>query len=268
MPSSGLIPDEECARQLLTEHLARQGESGFRCVLNSCDRPDLLVTWDDGRQWGVEVIRTYLQVADPRDLLARRRTAGQSRPRRWSSANTIEPLRTFGKQLGEATRNIRKRDYTLSVGPSSADSLSGRPTDFGKQWKKDTKKAILEHIQDDRTDILRRPGVWLKPSGSGNRWTVAPHPGVQEIKVASLAMLNVALKEKVEDLPTWNGNVARRWLLLLNHYPLAPSVSEVETALKQLISRARIVVEIDGIFWNGYSDSSLVSVPMSRRVST
>ena len=105
--------------------------------------------------------------------------------------------------------------------------------------------------------------MWLKPSGSGNRWTVATYPGVQEIKLASLAMLKQALKEKAKALPRWNGNLARRWLLLLNHYPLVPDVRKLETVLKQLISRSADCSGFDGIFWNGCSDCSLVELEIS-----
>ena len=275
---SGVMTDEECACRLLAEHLTGHGQSRFTCTVNLCDPPDLLVTWDDGSQWGVEVIRTYLQVADPRGLAARPRVTGISKsPARRpaasgktspsrdtvSSANIIEPLRAFAEQLGEATTSIRKREYTLSLGPSPADSLSGQPTDFGKQWQADARKAILEHIQNDRTDILKRPGVWLKPGDSGRRWTIAASPGVHEIEAAVLAMLRRALGKKVKDLPRWNGHFARRWLLLLNHYPLVFNVSEVETAVEQLIRTNVDCRGFDGIFWNECSDSSLVSIPVS-----
>ena len=61
--SSGAISDEEFSRRLLAKYLANQGKSGFRYKVNSNDPPDLLVTWDDGSQWGVEVRRTYEEVA-------------------------------------------------------------------------------------------------------------------------------------------------------------------------------------------------------------
>ena len=242
--------------------------------------PDLLVTWSDGLPWGVEVTRTYLQVAAPVGTgnPAQRCAAGQSRPsasmksasalKSLASAELIEPLRTFGEALGKETRHIRKRDYTLSLGPSPADALSGQPMDSGRHWRNDARMAILEHMRDDRTDTLKRPGVWLKPGDSGNRWTVAVHPGVKEIKVATCAMLERALREKADALPRWNGNFSRRWLLLLNHYPLVTDVSEVETAIWGLLRKNTDCHGFDGIFWNGCSDSSLVTIPISRRVST
>ena len=264
-----MISDEEWASRLLAEHLERQGKSEFRCELNSCDPPDLLVIWKNlNVRWGVEVARTYLQVENPLGIgrPARRRTANQSRPPTRSAATITELLRTFGEKLGEATKDIRKRDYILDLGPSPTDSLRGRPMDFSKQWQRDTENAIREHILDDRTG-MKRPGVWLKPGGSGNCWTVTVHPGVQEIGVATLAMLNRELKKKVEDLPRWNGSFAERWLLLLNCYPLAPNVSEVETALKQLWKNTDCS-GFDGIFWNGCSDCSLVSIPAGQSSTT
>lgn len=274
----GMMADEEVARRSLEEHLAEQGRSGFTCKVNLRDPPDLLVEWEDGSKCGVEVTRSYLQVADPRDLPARARVTGVSKaPARRpagpgetspqqdtvSSASLIAPVRAFAERLGETTTSIRKRDYTLSLGPSPVDSLRGRPTDFGKQWQADAKNAILKHIQDDRADILRHPGVWLKPSGQGRRWTVAVSPGVHPINTAVLAMLRRALAEKVEDLPRWNGHFARRWLLLLNQYPLVSNVSEVETTVDQLLRTNADCRGFDGILWKECADRSLVSIPVS-----
>ena len=74
------MTDEEYARRLLKEHLVGQGRSGFMCAVNPCDPPDLLVTWANGSQWGVEVTRTYLQVAAPRARTDRRRATVVSKP--------------------------------------------------------------------------------------------------------------------------------------------------------------------------------------------
>ena len=98
--------DEEFACRLLIEHLTKEGKSGFRCEMNSNEPPDLLVTWNDGVQWGVEVTRTYLQVPSV------------NRASTSSSAGVSEPLLHFGEELGEATKEIRKRDYFLSLGLS------------------------------------------------------------------------------------------------------------------------------------------------------
>lgn len=273
---SAAMTDEECASRLLAEHLAGSGRSGFTCIVNPCDPPDLLVAWDDGSQWGVEVTRTYLRVADPRSLAARPRVTGMSPARRpapsgdpspspgtVSSANIIEPLRAFAEQLGKATTRLRRRDYTLCLGPSPADSLSGQPTDFGKEWQADAESAIWKHIRNNRTDILKSPGLWLKPGGPGRRWTIAASPGVHEINAAILGMLRPALAGKVEDLPRWKGHFTRRWLLLLNHYPLVSGASEVTTAVEQLIWSNADCRGFDGIFWNECSERSLVSIPVS-----
>lgn len=278
---SGAMTDEEGACRLLAEHLAGQGLSGSTCAVNpdKANPPDLLVTLDDGSQWGVEVTRTYLQVADPRGFAGQPRATGISKsparrpvasgetPRARvtvSSESITKPLFDFAKQLGEETKHIRKRDYTLSLGPSPADSLSGQPIDFGRLWKDKAREEIREHIQKDRTGILRKPpGVWLKPGDSGHRWTIAPSPGVHDAKVAVPAMLTRALRKKAEDLPRWNGHFARRWLLLLNRYPLVPTVSEVEAAVEQVLRTNEDCRGFDGIFWNEWSDSSLVLIPVS-----
>ena len=261
--------DEEHARRLLTEHLATGGQSGFSCERTSPDPPDLLV--DDGRRWGVEVTRTYLRVPKPIPTgdSAQRCQTPSSSSKLISSAGFTERLRKFGEALGQETTCIRKRDHTLSLGASPADSLglSVRPNRFGKQWMKDAKTAILEHLRKDRTDTLRLPGGWLKPGDPGGRWTVAVHPGVREISVAACAMLDGAVTKKADDLPRWNSNFAQRWLLLLNHYPLVSDVNEVKVAIKTLLRKAPDDRRFDGVFWNAGTGSSLLAVASGRTES-
>lgn len=266
MPNTHVIPDEVYACRLLTEHFATRGQSGFRCERSSLDPPDLSIRWDDGSHWGVEVTRTYLQVAKPVPTGDSAQQCTTPSPKVMASAEFIEPLRTFGEALGQETTCIRKRDYTLCLGPSSADSLglSARPIDFGQQWKKDARTAIVEHLRNDRTETLRRPGVWLKPGGPGDRWTVAVHPGVKEIAVATCAMLERAVTEKAGALSRWNGNFAHQWLLLLNHYPLVSDVSEVETAIGTLLRKNPDCCGFDGVFWNAGLNSSLVAIASGR----
>ena len=263
MPNTPCIPDEQYACRLLTEHFATRGLTGFRCEPSLLDPPDLAVKWDDGSHWGVEVTRTYLQVAKlaPTGDSAQRCT--RPAPTLIASAEFIEPLRTFGEAIGQETARIRKRDYTLWLGPPPADSLglSARPIDFGKRWKKDARTAIVEHLRDDRAEPLKRPGMWLKPGGPGNRWTVAVQPGVKEIALATGAMLERAVTDKVGALPRWNGTFAGRWLLLLNHYPLASDVSDVETAIGTLLWKNPACSGLDGIFWHGGVGSALVAIP-------
>ena len=265
MPNTHVTPDEEHACRLLAEHFAARGQSGFRCERSSLDPPDLLVRWDDGSDWGIEVTRTYLQVAKPAPTGDSAQWCTTPSPKLIASAELIEPLRTFWEALGQETTCIRKRDYTLWLGPPPADSLglSARPIDFGKQWKKDARTAIVEHLQNDRTEPLERPGVWLKPGGPGDRWTVAVQPGVKQIAVATYAMLERAVTDKASALPRWNGNFARRWLLLLNHYPLVSDVSEVETVIGTLLRKNPDCRGFDGIFWHGGVGSSLVAIPAS-----
>ena len=245
--------DEEFARQLLTERLIEQGESGFECKVNSNDPPDLVVIWSNGIQWGVEVTRTYQQVA------------GSSATSAISSVGITEPLYRFGEKLGEATKSMRKRDYYLHLGPSPVDSLQGQSIVFDKDWKKKTEKAIRQHIVADRMDILRCAGVRFTPSNSGNPWKVTASSGVAEINTATLLdMLKRAMNEKVKALPRWNGNFVKRWLLLLNGYPLVNDVREVEKVLKQLILSNRCLLGFDGVFWSGCSDRALVPIPVRR----
>ena len=244
------VSDEVFSCRLLTEYLSNDGKSGFSCNVNSDDPPDLVVTWDDGSQWGVEVTRTYQQVPSSDGASA------------ISSAGITEPLLAFGERLGTETANIRMRDYTLGLGPDPADVLRGRSMAFDTAWKRQTEQAIRQHIHADRTDVLRCPGVWFKPSGPGNRWTVTANPGVTEINPALHVTLERALKEKSKGLPRWKGHFVQRWLLLLNAYPLVDDVGEVQRTVMQLIRSNPNYCGFDGVFWSGDSDRSLFPIPI------
>ena len=81
--------------------------------------------------------------------------------------------------------------------------------------------------------------------------------------MATSTMLERAVTDKVGALPNWNGNFARRWLLLFNHYPLVSDVSEVETVIGTLLRKNPDWRGLDGIFWHGGVGSSLVAIPAS-----
>ena len=245
---SGTVSDEEFGRQLLIEHFTKEGMSGFLCKINANEPPDLVVIWNDGVEWGVEVTRTYQQVP----------SRGPASTR--SAADLTEPLLRFGQQLGEMTKGFRKRDYFLSLGPDPADSIEGRPTDIGRSWKRKSKQAIRLHIEEDKTDILRLPGVWLKPGELGNGWRVAASAGVAEMSSGTFRMLERAFTEKMKTLPRWNANLAQRWLLLLNSYPLVNDVEGVREALGKLFRSNPSLYGFDGVFWSGCFNRALVPI--------
>ena len=121
------------------------GRSGFQCAVHAEDPPDLVVNWNDGAQWGVEVTRTYHQVAsfDGKKLV--------------SSEQMGVPLWDFAEQLGEKTKGIRKRSYTLSLeGPGRFSSWKSPVSK--KRWQEKTEEAIRRHIVSEKSSILRVPG--------------------------------------------------------------------------------------------------------------
>ena len=244
--------DEEFSRHLLRDHLIRQGKLGFECNVNENDPPDLIVTWSDGVQWGVEVTRSYLQVARP----------GSNKS--IASATITESLRRFGEDLGEATVGIRKREHFLSLGPEPVDSLRGNVPNFDRRWRKRVGADMRRHIVAGETEILRQPGVYLKPGSLGNRWTVVVSPGVAEIGSAASVMMQRAL-EKTAELPTWNANFSERWLLLLNCYPLVDDTSHVEDVLQRLLDQLQNALQFDGVFWSGCPNRDLVPIRKSQR---
>src|ERR671919_1840710 len=121
-----IMPDEKFALGLLTDHLTSCGKPGFQCKINANDPPDLIVSWEHGERWGVEVTRAYQQV----DQIGNAETV--------SSEDVGAFLRAFGNTLGEESEGKRHRDYVLYLegpGPFSSWKQSASK----QRWKKETK---------------------------------------------------------------------------------------------------------------------------------
>lgn len=174
-----------------------------------------------------------------------------------SSAEISEPMYRFAQHLKQKTESMRERDYVLSLGPCT---LKERLIDFDKAWQRQSERAILKHIQDGRTDILRCPGAKLKPGAPGNHWRVIVYHPVAAISSAAFDMLERALEVKAKGLPRWNRNCTKRWLLLLNHFYLVDDVGEVEMAVKQLIRGKPNLSGFDGMLWNRSADQALEQI--------
>ena len=248
--------DEEFACELLRDHLAKRGVSRFQCTVNVADPPDLVVTWCNGVQWGVEVTRTYQQV-----------TSFDGK-KQVSSEQIGAPLRNFAKELGGKTKDIRKRSYTICLeGPGPFSSWKSPPSKRKwKDWKKETREKIWQHIVSDKRSPLKIPGMWLMPSEPGQRWTIAVSGGggAAETSWATTRMLQRALDAKTGDLLKWSGSFAERWLLLLNFYPLAEDSSQVENILRQrILAHPEELPRFDGVFfWSGCLDHSLSRISL------
>ena len=247
----GPVSDERFACGLLSDHLTMRGIGGFQCAVNVKEPPDLVVKWDNGAQWGVEVTRTYQQVE----------SLGGGEP--VSSAQTAAALRNFAKQLGEKTKDIRKRGYTLHLeGPGPFSSW--KEPDSMKRWKEETEDAIRRHIASEENGILKIPGIWLKPSEPGKRWTIATGSGASEIRSTTATMIWRALENKTKDLPKWNGTFASRWLLLLNCYPLVDDLGQAKNILRKLVLEHPELARFNGIFWSGYPDRALTPISLGE----
>ena len=247
----GPVPDEKFALELLSDHLAMRGVSESQCKVNEADPPDLVVTQDNGAQWGVEVTRTYQQVEpfDGENLV--------------SSEQIAAFLFGFAKQLGEKTTDIRKCGYTLSLeGPGRFSSWKS-PVSM-KRWKEKTEETLRQHIVSENRSILRAPGVWFKPGEPGRRWSPTVRSGAAEISSVTATMLYRALKNKTEDLPKWNGGFAERWLLLLNCYPLVDNLVQVKDTLRQLFLAHPRLAGFNGIFWSGRPDRALTPISLGE----
>jgi hypothetical protein len=252
MKSTDPMSDEAFALELLQAHLTNLGESGCRCEINKNDPPDLVVTWERGEQWGVEVTRTYQQVQQ----------IGKSGI--VSSEEVGAPLRRFAEELEGKSEGMRRRDYTLCLeGPGPFNAWK-RSVPL-KQWKKNTEDLVLKHIESDVGDVLRFSGGVLRPGEQGKRWTVMVGNSATELTSARTTMLRRSLKDKTADLSKWKGKFAQRWLLLLNCYPHAGSTTELKSILHRLGGEHDNTHKFDGIFWSGYPDRTLVRMYLAKK---
>ncbi len=243
--------DEIFALGLLMDHLTTRGDAGFQCNCNANDPPDLIITWKNDRQWGVEVARVYQQV----DQIGRAEIVSSE------SVNVF--LRAFGNELARETAGKRHRDYTLYLeGPGPFSSWKRSVS--SRRWKKQTKVLILSHIASGDSGDLAFPGGVLIPGEPGERWGVMIAGQVAEIDSATTGMLRRVLKDKTNDPQRWNGTFSQHWLLLLNCYPLADNAAEVEGTLRRLVRENAGPAEFDGIFWSGYPDRTLIPIFLSK----
>ena len=239
MKSTETRADEKFAIELLGDHLNEHGDSEFRCEMNANHPPDIIVIWKNGDRWGVEVTQTHQHIASI------------DRSKVVSSAGVEAALVCFGEELGKMTEQIRKRDYFLKLWP---DSL---------RKKEETKKTIWRHIASSEVDPLYiYEHVWLNSSNLGNRWTVGVSPGVAEIPSTTELMLWRAFRDKTKGLSRWNGDFDQRWLLLLNCYPLASDIDDMEEALRDFAGWSEESVRFNGVFWGGYPDRTLKPISL------
>lgn len=245
------ISDELLALELLKVYFTDQGVSDCRCEINVSDPPDIFALWDNGERWGVEVARVYQRV----------KQVG-SDTNHVSSEAVAASFRRFADELGKKTARSHLRDYSLYLempGPFSSWKREFRWND----WKKSTEPLLQEHIDSGIEDELRFSGGVLRPGDKGQRWTVMIGSPMSELKSATASMLRHIIEGKTKDLQRWSGQYAKRWLLLLNCYPLADDFDEVESIVHQL-SRERVIsVGFDGIFWSGYPDRTITPIFLS-----
>jgi hypothetical protein len=203
--SDGTHSDEKLVRQLLEAHLSESGRTGFHCRRNSKDPPDLVVAWENGSCWGVEVTRLYQYVQQITANLSAEPV---------SSEEVRSSLNRFGKQLGEETEPIRSRDYTLFLSSPGEYSRWRRPQNYNT-WKGAVRDAVIAHVRVGGTDRLEMEGCCLRPGSPGKRWTVAVDHGAIDVASTLQDTLRIALSRKAADLPNWNGIFTERWLVLL-----------------------------------------------------
>lgn len=244
--------DELYACKLLRNHLAEQLGLEFACELNPNDPPDLIATLADGRRLGVEVVRGYQQVA--------RFNTGERVPTVARGAI----LERFAMELERKTAGKRKLSYFLSLGPGAWESPDSRRRLFDDHWKKEAEESILNHIWSASADTLKLPGVWLKPGGSGNAWTIGVSAGADNTACAVAALLATALSSKACKADTWKGDYVERWLLILSQYPLAQDPKEVRSIAIQLVQEHPEWARFEGILWSPHGGLSLVRMELPK----
>ena len=241
------LSDEGFALKHLKAHLEAHDERWSLCEKSDTDPPDLVITWEGGEKWGVEVTRTHQQV----EQIGTQRTV--------SSEDVNASLQKFGDELGEKFKPILRQNYLLALGGPGPFSSWRTSTPF-KQWKKETENRIRKHIESNTRGVLRFCGGTLRPSEQKKPWAVIIEYPATEMASATTAMLRQALEDKARDLPRWIGDFTQRWLLLLNCYPLVECPPELEDTLRRLGRELDDAHRPDGVFWSGYPDRTLVRI--------
>ncbi len=240
------------ALELLREYLSEHVDPIFQCKVNANDPPDIIVTWESGDQWGVEVTQTHQLVASI------------DRTRVVSSAGVEAVLRRFAQELGRTTENIRKRDYFLGLGSAPLSLQQEMIHRYDRKWRKETEAAIRNHILSEEVSILRLSGAWLQPGEPGNGWRFTVSPGVAEIPSTIESMLWRAFRDKTKGLSRWNGDFEQRWLLLLNCYDLASDIGDMKEALRDFAGWSEESFGFHGVFWSGYPDRTLIPISLPK----
>lgn|GEM_PF-937674 len=271
--------DEAVACRLLGDWLAGQGISDFRCEIAAKDPPDLILSFDDGERWGIEVTRTYQQVRRP----------GADVAESWRSIG--EDLWKLGENIGKATKGMRRHSYTLHLQAPGLGSTWGRSqprrlrrsiheiadlvlrllarqapkqeqTKAWNAWKRDIKAEVTAHVASGADGRLNFPGGNLQSGGPGDSWRVSVAAPAVELSSALRATLRRAVVDKAADLHEWKKQFTQRWLLLLNCYPLADRRVEMEEAVRRIAREDANVARFDGILWSGADDRRLVRMSL------
>ena len=83
---------------------------------------------------------------------------------------------------------------------------------------------------------------------------------VDELHSAIETMLRKALRHKVNRVKNWNGRFSECWILILNMYVLVGDPDEVREVLRDLVRSDPALAQIEGVFWSGYPDRSLIEI--------
>lgn len=242
------MSDEEFAQNLLINHFRTRATGGVGCKVNVDDPPDLIITWSDGQCWGVEVTRAYQQV----EPIGK---AGMT-----SSAEVSEALSAFATELKQQPR---QRSYTLYFDMPGPFSVWKKTLPW-KSWKKEVDGNIKKHIASNDSRSLRFRGGMLKPGEQGERFTVIIANPASEYYPTVEGVIRKLLSEKSRSLTRWNNRFTQCWLLVLNCYPLVQKVSEVETAVRDLVRDDPAISGFDGIFWSGYPNRAVTQIFLSQ----
>ncbi len=249
--STEVNPDEIFALKLLREYLADHVVLNFQCMGKANDPPDLIVEWENGERWGVEVTRTYQQVRSIKGSKV-------------VSSETVHlPLENFAECLRNKFADKCERGYVLCLEGLGPFSSWKSPTSF-KKWRKEVEEKIRRHIASDSTKTLKFDGGKLQPDKIGGQWVNMIAAPATEISSSMDMMLYRPLQIKTKDLSRWSDEFDQRWLLLLNCNPLVDNVAEVEGVLRKLTQEHQRLNGFNGFFWSGCRDRCLVPISLEK----
>lgn len=235
---------------MLHAYLDENNIKRFNIARNKNDPPDLLISFEDGKSWGVEVTRLY--------QAALKFEAGDH-PRRCHIANTEEifhNLEELALEIKEQTESVRERGYTIFLEGRGAFSSYKRPVNW-KNHRRAIKAGVISHIHSGSDAKLRFEGGTLFPGEPGLRWTISVGNPIAEVDKTFVYDLTELATAKINNIHRWTPNLNEKWLLVFDCHGLA-DIESTKRNMPAIFKKNSDLCCLNGIFWAPFYNRKLV----------